>query len=119
MAKETILIGCRLPNGIVLQHPKNPNVTVELAGTYGKKTEAGIYLPPVQYSTTAVDAEFWAEWKAAHVGFAPLKNRAIFEARSEQEVGTKARESEKVPTGFEPMTHEDAAKIGVKPYKAE
>jgi len=63
MAKETILIGCRLPNGIVLQHPKNPNITVELAGTYGKKTEAGIYLPPVQYSTTAVDAEFWAEYQ--------------------------------------------------------
>ena len=60
MAKETVLIGCRLPNGLVLHHPKNRNLTVKLAGTYEAKTESGLYLPPKMYSTTAVDAEFWA-----------------------------------------------------------
>lgn len=104
MAKETVLIGCRLPDGLVLHHPKDRNVTVKLAGTYETKTESGLYMPPRMFTTTAVDAEFWAEWKAAYVGFGPLKTRAVFEARSEQEAGLKARESEKVKTGFEPMS---------------
>ena len=104
MAKETILIGCRLPNGLVLHHPKNRNLTVTLAGVYEAKTESGLYLPPKMFSTTPVDAEFWAEWKAAYVGFPPLKTRAVFEARSEQEAESKARNAEKVRTGFEPMS---------------
>jgi len=103
MAKETILIGCRLPNGLVLHHPKDRNQTVKLAGVYEARTESGLYLPPKPYSTTAVDAEFWAAWKEAYVGFPPLKTRAVFEARSEQEAESKAKNAEKVKTGFEPM----------------
>ena len=117
MAKETILIGCRLPNGIVLQHPKNPNLKVKLAGTFETKTEQGIWLPARPYSTTTVDLEFWNEWKAAYVGYPPLKTRAVFEARSEQEAASKAREAEKEKTGFEPMA-KDAIIDGLKVEKA-
>jgi hypothetical protein len=103
MAKETVLIGCRLPNGIVLHHPKDRNRTIKLAGIYETKLENGLYVPPKMFSVTAVDAEFWAEWKAAYIGFPPLKTRALFEARSEQEAESKAKNAEKVKTGFEPM----------------
>ncbi len=113
MAKETILIGCRLPSGIVLHHPKDRNITIRLSGTYAAKTDSGIYVPPQPYTTTAVDAEFWAEWKAAYVGFPPLKTRAVFEAHSEQEAGLKAKEAQKVKTGFEPMD-KNAVIDGVK-----
>src|SRR5487761_58432 len=104
MAKEIILIGCRLPNGLVLHHPKNKNLTVKLQGTYETKLDNGLYMPARPFSTTAVDAEFWAEWKAAYVGFPPLKTRAVFEARSEQEADSKAKNAERVKTGFEPMS---------------
>jgi len=104
MAKETVLIGCRLPNGLVLHHPKNRNITVKLAGTYETKTESGVWMPARAFSTTAVDLEFWTAWKTAYEGFPPLKNRAVFEARSEQEAESKARNAEKVKTGFEPMS---------------
>jgi hypothetical protein len=104
MAKETVLIGCRLPNGLVLHHPTKRELSVKLAGTYETKTESGVWMPAKAFSTTAVDAEFWAEWKAAYVGFPPLKNRAIFEARSDQEAESKARNAVKVKTGFEPQS---------------
>ena len=55
MAKETVLIGCRLPNGLVLHHPKNRNLTVTLAGVYEAKTESGLYLPPKMFSTTPIE----------------------------------------------------------------
>ena len=102
MAKETVLIGCRLPNGLVLHHPKNRNITVKLVGTYATKTDSGLFIPPQPFTTTQVDAEFWAEWKAAYVGFPPLKTRAVFEARSDQEANAKAKNTPK--TGFEPMS---------------
>jgi len=50
----------------------------------------GDWLPARPYSTTTVDLEFWNEWKAAYVGYPPLKTRAVFEARSEQEAASKA-----------------------------
>ena len=118
MAKETILIGCRLPNGLVLHHPKNRNLTVKLEGTYAPKTESGLFLPPRPYSITTVDAEFWAEWKAAYAGFPPLKTRAVFEARSEQEAESKAKNAEKVKTGFEPMS-KSVTIDGIKLEQAE
>jgi hypothetical protein len=111
MAKETILIGCRLPNGLVLHHPKNRDLTVKLAGTYGAKMDSGLYTPPRAFTTTPVDLEFWTEWKAAYVGFPPLKTRAVFEARSDQEAGAKAKDTDK--TGFEPMS-QTAVIDGVK-----
>ena len=104
MAKETVLIGCRLPNGLVLHHPQNRELTVKLIGTSSAPTEGGLYLPPKLYATTEVDAEFWAAWKAAYVGFAPLKNRAVFEAKSEQEATAKAKDAKTERTGFEQMS---------------
>jgi hypothetical protein len=104
MARETILIGCRLPNGLILHHPDSTkNVTVKLEGTLRPPTADGLYLPAKMFATTEVDAEFWALWKAAYVGFPPLKNRAVFEARSDQEATGKAKEVAKEKTGFEQM----------------
>lgn len=101
MAKETILIGCRLPNGLVLTHPQT-KATVKIAGTSGEILPGGLYLPPKAFATTEVDAEFWAVWKAAYQGFPPLKNRALFEARNDQEASAKAKDADK--TGFEQMS---------------
>ena len=98
----TVLIGCRLPSGIILQHPTNSNQRVKLSGTYETKMESGLFIPPRAYSTTQVDAEFWATWKAAYAGFPPLKTRAIFEAKTDQEAGAKVKDTAR--TGFEPMS---------------
>lgn len=116
MAKETIIIGCRLPNGLILHHPQNRDLSVKINGTSSAPTEGGLYLPPKSYATTEVDAEFWAAWKAAYVGFPPLKNRAMFEARSEQEAASKTKEVTKEKTGFEQMPKNAG---GVKPDKGE
>ena len=115
MPREKILIGCRLPNGLVLHHPQNRDLTVQIAGTCSAPTAEGLYLPPKMFATTEVDAEFWAAWKAAYVGFPPLKTRAIFEARSEQEASAKAKEVAKEKTGFEQMAKTAS---GVRPDSA-
>ena len=101
MAKETVLVGCRLPNGITLTHPQNKEVKVTLKGQYGEKSESGLFIPPAPYGMTTVDAGFWNAWKEAYQGYPLLKTRAIFEAKSEAEFKAMARELEMEKTGME------------------
>lgn len=104
MAKT--IIGCRLPHGIVLEHPANPAKTVEIDGL-NKAVIIG-----AEYTTTAVEDSFWDEWKAANGSFPALLNGAIFEAKSQNDASAVFREVKEMATGFEPMSPTDA---GVKP----
>jgi hypothetical protein len=95
MAK--IIVGCRLPNGLVLTHPKSGE-TVTLAGLHSSKIIGATHV------STEVDSDFWEAWKASMGNnFTPLKTGAIFEARSETDALAKAKELRKENTGFEPM----------------
>lgn len=104
MAKETVLIGCRLPNGLIMHHPANRELAVRLAGTHGKPMDNGLWTPPQPYSVTRVSSEFWEAWKAVHQGYAPLKTRAIFECQSEEDARSISKEMAKHKTGFEGMS---------------
>lgn len=110
---ETIIIGCRLPNGIVLSHPKNPKLLVTLNGS-NKSLVIG-----ADYATTEVDASFWTAWKLANKEMTVYTSNAIFEATSVKNAADTAKELAKEKTGFEPMTHGDMENMGVKPYKAD
>ena len=95
MAK--IVIGCRLPNGLVLTHPISGE-TLTLEGLHKAKIIGSTHV------STEVDADFWEEWKTSMgKDFAPLKTGAIFEARNETEAISKSKELRKEKTGFEPM----------------
>ena len=99
MAK-TVLIGCKLPNGIILEVGDQQ---VELNGL-NKCAIIG-----ATHGSTNVDADFWAAWKTQNSTFSALKNGAIFEASSESEAAAKVKDTGK--TGLEPMP-QDA--IGIK-----
>lgn len=102
MAK-TILIGCKLPNGIILEVNEKQ---IELNGL-SKTVIIG-----ATHATTAIDADFWQAWKSQNATFSALKNGAIFEAANEVEAVAIAKDTDK--TGLEPMK-QDAQ--GVKKAK--
>lgn len=106
MAAKTVVIGCRLPHGLVIHHPMKPSEKVTLKG------ENEAVIKGVGYATTEVDADFWADWKLAHKDFAPLVSGAIFEAKSEAEAKAVAKELKAEKTGFEGMSQDGA---GIKP----
>lgn len=103
---EVIIVGSKLPNGLVLHHPTDPNKKVTIKGLNSSKIVGATYV------TTEVDAEFWQTWKLVHKEFVPLKSGAIFEAKNEAAASSIAKERAKVKTGLEPMSR-DAG--GVKP----
>ena len=106
VGSTSVTIGCKLPHGIVLDHPLDPSKKVELRG----KNRSLII--GAEYGTTEVDGEFWETWKTVHAGFPALRSGAIFEAKNASELAAVAAELEDETTGFEPMS-QDAQ--GVKP----
>ena len=98
MAKGTVVIGCKLPHGLILRHPLAKDKTVLLNGTNTSKL-----VPRPSFVTTQIDGEFWEGWKLMHSSYQPLKSGAIFEAAGQREAEDKGRELEKEKTGFEPM----------------
>lgn len=106
-----VVIGCRLPHGLILTHPLSKQ-KVTLDGYHKSKIVARDGSPAATFVTTEVDQEFWDTWKTAYSGYAPLKSGAIFEARNETEAVSKAKELRKEKTGFEPL---EQSAIGVKP----
>lgn len=106
MPSETVLIGCRLPHGLILRSPLDSNVTVTLDGLKSSKVIGATYV------VTKVDADFWATWKKAYSDYQPLVNGSIFEARSEDQAKYKGKELAKEKTGFESMAQEQP---GIKP----
>lgn len=112
-AKKIVVIGCKLPHGIILQHPMDPSKTVELNGR-NKAVIIG-----ADYATTEVGAEFWEHWEAANAEFAPLRSKAIFVAKNATEVAAIAKELKDETTGLEPMKQDgkDKRASGVKTDK--
>ncbi|MBP3934892.1 MAG: hypothetical protein J6D44_13645 [Pseudomonas sp.] len=107
---KTILIGCRLPNGIEIE-------AVDASGKMQKVTLLGqnsaqarspvIILSPDDYGLTEVDEAFWAAWKKDFAEFPPLLNGAIFEAKDEKEAKAKHKELKGEKTGLEGVSQTD------------
>lgn len=106
----TITIGCKLPNGITLDTPVAPGVSVTLKGANKE------LIINSGYGTTEVDAKFWEAWKSTHAGFQPLTSGAIFEAKSQNDAAAIAREQTERKTGLERMPQKA---MGVKKVEAE
>jgi len=92
-----VVIGCKLPHGLILDHPLDPSKKVEINGL-NRSLIIG-----ATYATTEVDGEFWEQWKTVHKDFPAIKSGAIFEAGNAAEAAAVAKELEGEKTGFEPM----------------
>jgi hypothetical protein len=99
---DKVIIGCKLPNGIILEAGDKKQVVKGLNS---------IVIIGATHATTEVDAEFYAAWLEEHKDFPAVKSGALFVARTIDAVKEIAKDREEDKTGFEPMS-QDA--LGVK-----
>ncbi len=92
-----VLVGCKLPHGLMLEHPDNPDIKIELKGL---NKIAFIGAP---YATTMVPADFWSAWMAEHYENKALKSGAIFVGSDMESLTDTSKDFENVKTGFEKM----------------
>lgn len=103
---DIVIIGSKLPTGLILKHPSDHSVKVTLKGLNSSKIVGATFV------TTEVSSDFWAAWEAAHKAFQPLVSGAIFKTKNEAAAGAVAKEYAKRKTGLEPLNPSEG---GVKP----
>lgn len=99
---DKVIVGCKLPNGIVLEVGDKKKVVNGL--------NAAVIIGS-DHVTTEVDADFFNAWLEDHKDFPAIKSGALFVARTIDAIKEKAKDLKKKKTGFEPM-QQDA--MGVK-----
>lgn len=113
---DIVIIGSKLPHGLVLNHPLEAHIKVTIRGLNSAPKGTNDQPMIVPYMTTEVDSDFWDAWKLVHnhstKPFRPLASGAIFECSSVESVEKVYREREKEKTGLEPLSRTEA---GVKP----
>lgn len=107
MAGKTYVIGCKLPNGIVIrgagkQFLLNGAATSNVIGGYG--------------ITENVPADIWEDYAKAHAKSPAIVNELIFAQKDAKSARDAANERKGQKTGFEQIKAEDA---GVKEDKEE
>jgi len=105
MAGKTLVIGCKIPNGIVLrgagkQFLINGSSKSSVIGGYG--------------ITEDVPAEVWEDYAKAHAKSPAIVNELVFAQKDTKSARDAANERKGQKTGFEQIKAEDA---GVKEDK--
>lgn len=88
-------VGCKLPNGLVLQMPDREAVTLKGANSSGVMGGFGI--------TTGVDASFIDAWLEKHKDLAPVKGGFVFTMEKKNDAEAYAKEMAALKTGMEPL----------------
>ncbi len=109
MAK-IVVVGCKLPNGIILESPIDPSIKVLIRGANQSP------IVGAEYATTEVDGDFWELWASKNQDFGPFASKAIFVAKNATEIVAVAKEYKEVKTDLEPLRTDgkDRRAAGVK-----
>ena len=89
---STVTVACKLPNGLILDIPGAPSVT--LKGANHPEAIAG-------HGLTEVAADFWEAWTKLYPDFQPLKKELIFAQGGERSAISKAKERKGEKSGLE------------------
>lgn len=115
MANETVIVGCKLPNGLVLE-VGDKRVNLRGSAHYLQPNPKRKFKnPEVLFadSITLVDKAFWDAWvKRVGAQFAPIKSGAIYASPNKDDATARAMETEKIVTGLEPIDPEKTPGLG-------
>lgn len=104
---ETVIVGCKLPQGLVLQ-VGDKRVRLRGSACYIQPNPKRKFQNPrpedmvLADTVNLVDKDFWEKWKK-QVGrdYAPIKSGAIYEAKTKADIAAMAVDLESVVSGFE------------------
>lgn len=114
MAKEQVLIGCKLPHGLIMEIPEPGDMLrprpvgkrVILKGANSLRTNPNAAQGTFPYAVTSVDKEFWEAWLERHKDRPFITNELVFVAKNEADAKSMGRERIGERTGMEALNLE-------------
>ena len=103
MSKENVVVGCKLPNGLVIRLGEQE---VTLNGANSSKIVGG-------HGLTDVNKDFWSAWLEQHKDFAPVVAGLIFANDNFAKTRDEANEKQDNESGFEGINPDKPGK-GIK-----
>lgn len=113
---ETVIVGCKLPNGLLLS-VKGVTLRINGRARFSMPTPARpkALTGPVNLEfgdgLTTVDKDFWDTWLKDHQDYPAVKSGHIYATGGYENAKAKAKDTEENKTGLEPL---DPAKPPVK-----
>lgn len=98
---EQVTVGCKLPNGLVLDVDSQQ---VSIAGF--RSADVRII---GGYGLSLVDKTLWDAWLAVHKDQSYVKNGVIFAQENGNSARSRANEQEQVKSGLEPLPQKNPA----------
>lgn len=111
MSKDTVWIGCKLPNGHYLQihrvidspDPKMGKTTIPGERHLVRGTNSPHAFVVGDFGLTELPADFWSAWSEQHKDSPMVINGLIFAEGTERGARKEAQKREKLLSGFEPL----------------
>ncbi|ELY4670902.1 hypothetical protein ACOJBQ_003914 [Cronobacter muytjensii] len=97
---ETIVVGCKLPNGLVVEQD---GYTVTLNGANSSNVFGGYGL------TEGVDKDAFEKWMEVHKNQPYVKNELVFAQAKSNSAQSKANENASVKSGLEGLPQDKPA----------
>ncbi|ELY5940591.1 hypothetical protein [Cronobacter malonaticus] len=97
---ETIVVGCKLPNGLVVEQD---GYTVTLSGSNSSNVVGGYGL------TEGVDKDAFEKWMEVHKNQPYVKNELVFAQAKANSAQSKANENASVKSGLEGLPQDKPA----------
>jgi hypothetical protein len=96
MSKETLIVGCKLPNGLHLDLVNNSGERIRhtIAGANASRIVGG-------YGMTPVPSEFMEKWLKKNANLACVRNRDVFVQSDPASAISVAKEQREIITGLE------------------
>lgn len=102
---KTVIVGCRIPSGLMLQlrDQKNPQLVVAEVRVEGASQKDAPFHKPYHAGFTEVASDHWSAWErwAKENKFQPFVEGAVFACPDRASAEAKAREMELERTLFE------------------
>jgi hypothetical protein len=103
MSETTVIVGCKLPNGLVLELGKKGSQNYQTVTLNGSNAKGALIVPGTNYGVTSVPKAFMDKWMEKHSWLPAVKEKHIFVEEKVENASARALDDQASKTGLEPL----------------
>jgi hypothetical protein len=106
MSTETVVVGCKLPNGLFMELGKVGTDSYQRHRLNGSNAQGALVVPGTNYGVTTIPKDFMDAWMKKHQWLPAVRKQLIFVVGDMASAQAQAMDNQKERTGLEPLNPE-------------